>query len=211
MPIIVNGTSITRVVVDGKTIDRVNVDGATVYQSSISIFNNGNTAASGAWVSGGTGNNYTGVPQIGSQLTFAAARANSYWASLAWTSNKIQLDGGKTIRVNVNKAASYQTDDTNLGIGVQHLAKLELVLCAGNKPNINGVGDARAELAKTCRILTIIDGYKGFYGDVVTGSMSTGSYTVTVPVSGNYYVGLLWDGYDCLVVSTPGVNNITAI
>ena len=46
---------------------------------------------------------------------------------------------------------------------------------------------------------------------MVTGSMSTGSYTVTVPVSGNYYIGLLWDGYDCLVVSTPGVNNITAI
>ncbi len=177
-----------------------------VYGAETVLFSGGSTAESGQWASGGVGYLNAGAPVVSTYLGFGTGSATSYFGALLWTGRRIDVQQGQQISFYMDGAA-YHTNDTNMANGTQHLCKLEVVF-GQSKPDIGGVVDVRAKVAESCSVVTAIDGCRGYWQQVVNGSMAAGTYTVTAPATGSFHVGFLWDGYNAAVTKGPGINNV---
>lgn len=198
-----NGTTATQL---KKAYDWNGTAATPVYSAETVLFSGGSTADSGTWSSGGVGYTNAGSPVVTTYLGFGAGKCNSYFGALLWTGKRISMTQGQKLSFYMDSTA-YSTYDTNLANGTQHLCRLEVV-CGYNKPSIAGVIDVRAKVGENCCIITAVNGYQGYYGSAVSGSMKAGTYTVTIPVTGTYYLGFLWNGYDAIITRGPGINQV---
>lgn len=174
-----------------------------VFSSEVDAF-----ADLGGFGSASVGYHHNGMPYAGPPITFGDSSSfpNSYFGSIIWSNAKASVENGQIILLTTTTPTTFTTCDTNLANGARHLGELAVVL-SPTKISIAGVADCRLAVANdAAAIYSVINGYALYYGSAVTTTSPAGTYTATVTVSGDYYIGVFLTGYDARVTSKPSVS-----
>lgn len=162
-----------------------------------------------SWSSGGYCLSTPSILSIsGGNITFSAMSYGAYYGAVAWTTSPYSVNTGSRVQFYMDQM-HQRLVDTNVGAGVYVLGGVYVCFSASRTwyEGWTSISDALGNRGDS--VLIAADGRKShIVGAVDESWVGPATYAVACPVTGNYYIGICFSGYDGALLSNFTVSDI---